>query len=91
MQMPTPRTCLASLAAVLTLGPLFCSQATAVRKRSDRDINAIGHRNIIRAPIPSCSRRVIRQLWQRLVAQVNQGLEEKLTELFNQADEKRIF
>lgn len=41
-------TSLALLAAVLTFVPLFCSQAAAIRRsKSDRDINAIGHRKII--------------------------------------------
>lgn len=45
----TSWTSLTLFAALLTFVPLFCSQAVAVRRsKSDRDINAIGHRNIIR-------------------------------------------
>jgi len=44
----TSRTSLAVFATVLILVPLLCSQADAVRRsKSDRDINAIGHRNIV--------------------------------------------
>lgn len=43
------RTSIALFAAVVTFVPLFCSQAAAVRRsKSDRDINAIGHRQIVR-------------------------------------------
>jgi len=47
MHSGTPRRWLALFAAVLTSIPLFCSQATAARRsKSDRDISAIGRRNI---------------------------------------------
>jgi predicted Zn-dependent protease len=47
-QSSTSLTSLALIAAVATFVPLFSSQATAVRRsKSDRDINAIGHRDII--------------------------------------------
>ena len=44
----TSRTSLTLFATFLTFVPLFYSQAAAVRRsKSDRDISAIGHRNII--------------------------------------------
>lgn len=44
----TSRTSVALFATVLTFVPLFCTQAAGIRRpKSDRDINAIGHRNII--------------------------------------------
>jgi len=44
----TSRISVALFATVLTFVPLFCAQAAVVRRsKSDRDINAIGHRNII--------------------------------------------
>ena len=47
MHSGTPRRWLALFAAVLTSIPLFCSQAAAARRsKSDRDISAIGRRNI---------------------------------------------